>query len=122
MMRRQVIQVDPDAPSWSKVHIKQENVWGKQYDREREKVDLTQYPAAGEEIIAWQEGIVIAQEKARTMGILAEDDDVRVYVHPGVAGNEEVLLMASDSDLLRSETANEHTEPCDTEVQSNMES
>lgn len=71
MIRLEQIQCDPDGPKFARNHIKQENVWHKQYDMANiQKVDLTNYPPPGDEVKAWKEGIEMAQQLARDLGML----------------------------------------------------
>ena len=69
MMRLQSIQVDEDAPNWAKAHLKQENVWSKQFQTIDNPVDLKRYPKSGEETDAWKEGVRLAQERAVKVGM-----------------------------------------------------
>jgi hypothetical protein len=64
MIRLQQIQADPDAPKFARAHIKQENVWGRQFDNIAPP-DLAAYPAPGEEVLAWKEGARQAMDLAR---------------------------------------------------------
>ena len=63
------IQTYPDGPKFLKPHSKQENVWAKQYDTITEQADPKKYPAVGEEIFCWKEGIKKARETAISLGI-----------------------------------------------------
>ena len=106
MIRLQSILVNPDAPNWAKAHIKQEKVWDKQVDADRERANLRLYPAPGEEITAWLAGIEMAKEKAREVGIQPDDDDNNNedghWFHiPFDHGDVDLDLMASDEDVER---------------------
>lgn len=96
MIRLQTILVNENAPNWAKAHVKQENVWAKQFPVDIPKADLKQYPAPGEEIEAWKAGIEMAKAKAREVGIALEEDG-HVF-HFRVDGNP-VDLMASEEEL-----------------------
>ena len=69
MIRLEQIRVDPNAPEFAKPHPKQESIWAQQYPVGFEKVRLDQYPDHGEEVQAWREGISVAQELARSVGM-----------------------------------------------------
>ena len=68
MSRLHEIQVDPNGPIFKKAHIKQENVWAKQYEN-GPTVNLSEYPAKGDEVTAWEEGIALAHTKAKAVGM-----------------------------------------------------
>ena len=65
MTRLDVIKGNPEGPKFSRAHKKQETVWEKQYGKEVQRADLTSYPAVGDEVEAWKEGMEIARNKAR---------------------------------------------------------
>ena len=71
--------MDPSAPEFAKPHPKQESIWGQQYPRPFNMANLKEYPAIGEEIEAWKQGIKIARRLARSVGMIptvsAQDED-----------------------------------------------
>lgn len=44
MIRLEDIRVDPSAPEFAKPHPKQESIWGQQYERPINMVNLKEYP------------------------------------------------------------------------------
>ena len=70
MIRLEEIRVDPSAPEFAKPHPKQESIWGQQYPRPFNMANLKEYPAFGEEIEAWKQGIKIARRLARSVGMI----------------------------------------------------
>lgn len=75
MIRLEEIRVDPNAPELAKPHPKQESIWAKQYPVGHEKVRLDEYPNHGEEVQAWREGMLLAQELSRSVGMAPADVD-----------------------------------------------
>ena len=69
MIRLEEIRVAPSAPEVAKPHPKQESIWEQQYERPINMVNLKEYPVIGAEIEAWKEGIKIARELARSVGM-----------------------------------------------------
>ena len=69
MIRLEEIRVDPSAPEFAKLHPKQESIWGQQYAQPFNTANLKEYPAIGEEIEAWKQGIKIAR-LARSVGMI----------------------------------------------------
>ena len=57
-VRLDQIRVDPNGPKFAKPHPKGESIWHRQYNKGCLKADLKNYPAQGEEVNAWKEGIV----------------------------------------------------------------
>lgn len=70
MIRLEEICVDPSVPEFAKPHPKQESIWGQQYPRPFNMANLKEYPAIGEEIEAWKQGIKIARRLARSVGMI----------------------------------------------------
>lgn len=62
--------MDPSAPEFAKPHSKQESIWGQQYPRPFNMANLKEYPAIGEEIEAWKQGIKIARRLERSVGMI----------------------------------------------------
>lgn len=79
MIRLEEIRVDPSAPEFEKPHPKQESIWGQQYQRPFNIANLKEYPAIGEEIEAWKQGIKIARRLVRSVEMIpavrAQDED-----------------------------------------------
>lgn len=73
MIRLEQIRVDPNAPEVAKPHPKQESIWAKQYPEGYEKACLDHYLVHGEEVQAWREGIGLAKELARSVGMAPSD-------------------------------------------------
>lgn len=73
MIRLEQIRVDPNAPEFAKPHPKQESIWAKQYPEGYEKACLDHYPVHGEEVQAWREGMGLAEELARSVGMAPSD-------------------------------------------------
>ena len=63
--------MDPSAPEFAKPHPKQKSIWEQQCARPFNMANMTQYPAIGEEIEAWKQGIKIARRLARSVGMIA---------------------------------------------------
>ena len=76
--------MDPSAPEFAKPHPKQESIWGQQYPRPFNMANLKEYPAIGEEIEAWKQGIKIARRLARSVGMIptvsAQDKTITMMV------------------------------------------
>ena len=72
MARLQMMQADPDGPRSSRAHIKQEDVWRKQYENTDTTVNLKDYPAVGEEIELWRDGVKMAREAAKYVGMVPQ--------------------------------------------------
>ena len=111
MVRLQQIQADPNAPSFAKAHVKQENVWHKQFNN-FVSPNLREYPQDGEEITAWVEGIQMAQEKARYVGMIPttfnDNDDPDDPDDPSQKWFYKPFVIEDDSEMLmRSEDADE---------------
>ena len=70
MARLHEIQVDPEGPTFSKAHNKQENVWPQQFPDAAPTDVLKTYPAKGAEITAWEQGVKMARDKAEAVGML----------------------------------------------------
>lgn len=68
MIRLESIRVNPQAPDFAKPHPKGEIIWPKQYPDGWQTVPLNAYPALGEEVVAWREGVAIARDLARQAG------------------------------------------------------
>ena len=68
MVRLNCITSDSDGPQLSRAHKKQENVWHKQHPSDS-LCNLKSYPGSGEEITAWKQGIELARNKARSVGM-----------------------------------------------------
>lgn len=62
------IEADDNAASFAKAHVKQENVWHRQ-TQGGVTCSLMDYPAHGEEEMAWKQGIERARELARNLGM-----------------------------------------------------
>ena len=75
MIRLEEIHVDPSAPEFAKPHPKQESIWGQQYERPINMANLQEYPAIGEEIEAWKEGIKIAKRLAKSVGMKPDEEN-----------------------------------------------
>ena len=79
MIRLEEIRVDPSAPEFAKPHSKQDSIWGQQYQRPFNIANLKEYPAIGEEIEAWKQGIKIERRLARSVEMIpavrAQDED-----------------------------------------------
>ena len=76
MVRLAQIEADPNGPKFARAHVKQENIWSRQYNlAEEERANLKRYPANGEEVIAWKEGIQMAREMAVSVGMAPVDGD-----------------------------------------------
>ena len=56
----------------SKAHIKQGDVWRKQYENTDTTVDLKDYPAVGKEIELWRDGVKMAREAAKYVGMVPQ--------------------------------------------------
>ncbi|XP_066931123.1 uncharacterized protein [Clytia hemisphaerica] len=72
-VRMEQLRADPKGPKFAKPHPKGESIWQKQQEDGYLKVDLTKYPTEGEELVAWQEGIVKAREMAALVGMCPEN-------------------------------------------------
>ena len=105
MIRLEQIRGDPNAPEFSKPHLKQESIWAKQYPVWFEKARLDQYPDHSQEVQAWKEGILLAQELARLVEMALTDVDGDDHggndnngandcmVDEGGGGNDDAALM-----------------------------
>ena len=82
MVRLNQLQADPNAPAFARAHIKQENVWAKQFIPVIEFADLKDYPAVGEEIDLWKEGMRMARELATELGMTRNFFDIYEYDGP----------------------------------------
>ena len=69
MIRLKQIRVKENAPNFVKPHPKQESIWEKQYRDGYQKARLDQHPVPGDEILARMEGISVAQQLARSVGM-----------------------------------------------------
>ena len=69
MIRLEQIKTDPEAPEFAKPHPKQECIWNSQYPPEEFAASLRDYPAHGEQIQAWKEGIHLARKLAVKVGM-----------------------------------------------------
>lgn len=70
MIRLAQIQADPNGPKFSRARVKQENIWSSHYNMAREQpANLFEYPALGEEVSAWKEGMQMAQQMAKIVGM-----------------------------------------------------
>lgn len=67
------IRVDPLAPEFAKPHPKQESIWARQYPDGFVKARLDEYPTPELVVNAWKDGILIAQELARAVGMAPND-------------------------------------------------
>ena len=72
MVRLQMMQADPDGPRFSRAHIKQEDVWRKQYENTDTTVNLKDYPAVGAEIELWRDGVKMAREAGKYVGMVPQ--------------------------------------------------
>ena len=102
MTRLQLIRANPDGPVLRKAHKKQENVWFRQYDKS-EYVEnlLTTYPGIADEKSAWDEGVNLAQNDLRTVGVCPSDNDESEewFYSPHKCHENLVEMMASEDDL-----------------------
>ena len=91
-----------------KAHKKQENVWFRQYDKS-EYVEnlLTTYPGIGDEKSAWDEGVNLAQNDLRTVGVCPSDNEESEewFYSPHKCHENLVEMMASEDDLEGCENA-----------------
>ena len=69
-VRLDQIRVDPKRPTFAKPHPKGESIWHRQYDEGCLKADLQNYPAQGEEVNAWKEGIVEGRHLAMLVDMI----------------------------------------------------
>ena len=69
MIRLSQILADPDALKFARAHVKQENVWERQFNENAERASLQEYPLPGEEVKLWEEGITMARNLAASLGI-----------------------------------------------------
>ena len=108
MTRLQLIRANPDGPVLRKAHKKQENVWFRQYDKS-EYVEnlLTTYPGIGDEKSAWDEGVNLAQNDLRTVGVCPSDNDESEewFYSPHKCHENLVEMIASEDDLEGCENA-----------------
>ena len=68
MIRLNQIEVDDNAPAFAKAHIKQENVWHTQTPG-GQTCSLMDYPLANTEIDEWKNGMTMARELAKDLGM-----------------------------------------------------
>lgn len=68
MIRLENIRVNPHAPEFAKPHPKGEVIWHQQYPAGWQPASQDVYPAHGDELVAWREGISMARELARQAG------------------------------------------------------
>ena len=77
MMRLEQIAIEKNSPVFARAHIKQENVWYKQYEiSKNSKIDedvLKNYPSPADTVTKWKEGMKVAQEMASVLGMGPED-------------------------------------------------
>ena len=102
MIRLSEIQADPNAPSFMKPHIKQGKVWDKQFHVDAQRASLKEYPEEGEEVKLWEEGIGMARQLAKEVGITPEyfdnygyDGDEGLhdwFEHPFTSGDHKALF------------------------------
>ena len=69
MHRINQIRADPDAPTVPKGHKKQINIWDEGTTNPTTKPNLTDYPSDEQMVVAWDSGIVRAQELCREVGM-----------------------------------------------------
>ncbi len=74
MIRLDQIRVDPQAPKFARPHPKGEVIWPSQFGGHAPQADLTAYPAPGEDVEAWMDGIAAARDLARDAGMAPVDD------------------------------------------------
>lgn len=86
MIRLEQIRVDPKAPDFANPHPKEESICAKQYPDGYEKACLDHYPVHGEEVQAWSEGVSLAQELGRSVGMAPTDADDG---EPGDGGDDD---------------------------------
>ena len=72
MIRLEEVQTNPQAPKFARPHPKGEIIWPRQYADGWVPADLADYPAQGEEIVAWRDGIHVARQLAHSVGMLPE--------------------------------------------------
>ena len=70
MIRLEQIWVNPNAPVFARPHPKGEFIWTRQYAEDWVQADLSQYPAQGSEIHAWNDGAQMAQHLAEVASMV----------------------------------------------------
>lgn len=68
MVRLEMIRTMGQGLRFRRAHEKQENIWPNQYADEP-VANLADYPAPGEEIVAWKMGMLGARHLASSLGM-----------------------------------------------------
>ena len=80
--RLEQIRCNPKGPKFSKPHPKSESIWKQQYPAGYVKCDLKCYPAAGEELKSWKDGVLEARRLALSLGIKPTNTNEIESVNP----------------------------------------